>query len=227
MEAQKVLKGEGISIIADVREEASNVIKHLEGMEVKISKQQLKVADYICSERVAVERKTVEDFLGSIMNQRIFRQMEGLADAYQCPVLLIEGNPDLMFLERNMNANAVRGALASIAVDYSVPILWTRTPKETAHMLYRLAWREQVKGKRELQIRVNKKARSLKERQEFLVAGLPHVSNMLSRRLLKHFGSPGKIFKATAEGLEKVEGIGKKKAKQLWEVVNEDYEKGD
>ena len=224
MDAQRVLKGEGLTVIADAREEASGVIRLLEGMDVTVSRQHLEVADYVCSGRVAVERKTVEDFLGSILNQRIFRQMEGLGEAYRCPVLLIEGNPDSLFLERNMNANAIRGALASIAVDYRVPILWARTQKETACMLYRLAWREQVKDKRELQIRSNKKAKSLKERQEYLVAGLPNVSNMLSRRLLEHFGSPMEAFKATAEDFQKVKGIGKKKARDIWKLLNEGYD---
>ncbi len=223
MEAQKAANGEKVIIIADVREDAAKIARLLGGMGVDVRREQLGVGDYICSDRVAVERKTVEDFLSSILNQRIFTQMDGLAAAYQCPVLIIEGDPGLMFTERDISANAIRGALASVAVDYRVPILWTGTPMESASMLHRLAWREQVKDNRGLQVRTNKKAKTLAQRQEFLVAGLPHVSNMLSRRLLKHFGTPQAVFNASVEDLTKVDKIGEKRAKTIRELLSRGY----
>lgn len=228
MEAQKVLKGEKVVILADHREIASNVTRHLKSHDADIREIQLKVGDYVVSERVAVERKSVPDFLQSIIDQRLFKQMEELVCSYEKPVLILEGNPELLFLERNMHANTVRGVLSSIAIDYRIPIIWTHNSRETAAQIYWMAYREQVKDKKEMQIRCNKRNHTLAHTQEFLVSGLPNVSNVLSRRLLKHFGSVRDVYDATPEELMKVEGIGKEKAKRIWELINTGYEeKGD
>src|SRR4030043_95779 len=99
MEAQKVLKGEKVVILADHREIASNVTRHLRQHDAEIREIQLKTGDYIVSERVAVERKAIPDFLQSIIDQRLFKQMEELACSYEKPVLILEGNPEAMFLK--------------------------------------------------------------------------------------------------------------------------------
>jgi Fanconi anemia group M protein len=224
MEAQKIIKGEKVVILADHREIASNVTRHLRQHDAEIREIQLKVGDYIVSERVAVERKSVPDFLQSIIDQRLFKQMEQLADSYEKPVLILEGNPEMLFLERNMHENTVRGVLSSIAIDYRIPIIWTHNSKETASQIYWMAYREQVQESKGLQIRCNKKNHSFSHNQEFLVAGLPNISNVLSKRLLKHFGTVRDVYDATPEELMKVEGIGKEKAKKIWELINAGYE---
>src|SRR4030042_5463798 len=169
MEAQKILKGEKVVILADHREIASNVTRHLRQHDAEIRETQLKVGDYIVSERVAVERKSVPDFLQSIIDQRLFKQMESLSESYEKPVLILEGNPEGLFLERNMHENTVRGVLSSIAIDYRIPIIWPHNSKETAAQIYWMAYREQVQESKGLQIRCTKKVASLPQQQEFLV----------------------------------------------------------
>jgi len=227
MEAQKVLRGEKVLILADHREIASNVTRHLKEHDADIRETQLKVGDYILSERVAVERKSIPDFLQSVIDQRLFKQMEELACSYEKPVLILEGNPESMFLERNIHANTVRGVLSSIAIDYRIPIIWTHNSKETAAQIYWMAHREQVKEKKELQIRCSKRNHTLSGKQEFLVAGLPNVSNVLSRRLLRHFGTVRDVYNSTQQELMKVEGVGKKKAKIIWDLINSEYKEQD
>jgi Fanconi anemia group M protein len=224
MKIQEVLKGEKPLVLADQRELNSNVVRYLKGFDILVREKQLEVADYIASDRVAVERKTVQDFLQSIIDQRVFVQTERLICSYERPVLIVEGSPDMLFFTRDIHPNAVRGALASIAVDFRVPIIWTGNPRQTAEMIYWLAYREQIGEKRGVQIRCNKKSFGIKERQEFLIAGLPNVSDKLSRRLLKHFKRPKKIFDADVEELMEVEKIGEKKAKKIWDVINKRYE---
>jgi Fanconi anemia group M protein len=223
MEAQKILRGEKVVILADHRELASNVTRHLRQHDADIRETQLKVGDYIVSERVVVERKAIPDFLQSIIDQRLFRQMDELTDSYEKPVLILEGNPEMLFLERNMHANTVRGVLSAIAIDYRIPIIWTRNSKETAAQIYWMAYREQVQDSRGIQIRSSKRTHTLSHKQEFLVAGLPNISNVLSKRLLEHFGSVRDVYDATPEELMKVEGIGKEKAKKIWDLVNGVY----
>ncbi len=221
---QTTLKGGGITILADTREAGSRVLGFLQEHDADVRQVQLKVGDYICSDRVAVERKTTQDFLQSIFDQRIFTQMAELKESYKRPILIIEGDIE-HFSERNISPNSIRGVLASIAIDYQIPLLWTASQKETAGLIYWIAKREQKGEKRELQVRASKRANGISRQQEFLVAGLPHVSNILARRLLGHFKTPRKVFSASEPKLKKVEKIGKEKARRLSEVLDTPYKK--
>ncbi len=221
---QNTLPLDRVRIFADFRESASNVTRYLRGYDIHLVEQQLSVGDYIVSDRVGIERKEIKDFLNSIIDQRLFRQMEELRNTFGNPVLILEGNPELLFMERGMHANTIRGVLSSIAIDHRIPIIWTRNSRESAAQIFWMAYREQALEKRGIQIRVSKKACSVSRMQEYLVAGLPNINSKLSRRLLKGFGSVSRVFAATPEELQKVDGIGKKKAMQIWELLNCGYE---
>jgi ERCC4-type nuclease len=214
-----------VLVYADSREALSRISEYMEELGATVSCRQLKVGDYIASERVGIERKTIPDFLGSIMDQRLFRQLEELSESFDNPVLMIEGNPELLWCENGMHPNAIRGALASITVDYRIPIIWTRNSRETAAQIHWIARREQNKTGNGISIRGEKRPVEKSRQQEYIVAGLPFVSSTLSRRLLNQFGSVKRVFNAKPERLMKVDKIGEKKARQIWEILNSDYDK--
>lgn len=220
--AQKVMKTDRIMIFADNREFASRVVKDLARLDCIVKPKQLEVGDYILSERVCVERKTAPDFLSSVIDQRIFTQLKNLKDSFPKPVLVIEGYD--LYSERNVHPNAIRGAMACIAVDYAIPIIWTGGPEETAAMLFWIARREQVDENRNVSIRGQRKVGTLREQQEFLVAGLPGINTKRAKKLLKKFGTPEKVFRASEERLKKVEGIGEIMARNLRKVLGGKYE---
>ncbi len=212
-----------VKIIADNREKASGISSSFESVNTNIEFRQLDIGDYICSDRVCVERKTAQDFLLSITDGRLFEQLKRLKDSFEIPILLIEGNPDILFSERGVHPNAVRGVLSSVIIDYKIPILWTHDLEETAAQLFSIAKREQFENKRMPSIRISKKVRSTKELQEYFISGLPNINSVLSKNLLERFGSPMKLFKADISEIMKAEGIGKERAKKIYEVLNIDY----
>ena len=220
---QNILPTDKITVFVDHREN-NMVPTYIKEHGADVVLKQLKVADYICSDRVAIEKKSSSDFLQSIINQRIFKQMEEISASFDRPLLVLEGNPEMLFLERKIHPNTIRGVLSSIAIDYKVPIIWTSNPKDTAGMIYWIAKREQDHEKRGIQIRAKTKVDTLPDHQEFLVAGLPSVSNVLSKRLLERFKTVKKVFSAKQSQLIKVEGIGEEKAKKIWETLNKEYE---
>jgi len=212
-----------VKVIVDNRESRNHVFQNLKSMDAELVKEQLKAGDYICSDRVCVERKTVPDFIQSVIDGRIFRQVSDISECFERPLLIIEGDPGMLFTERNIHPDAIRGALASLAVDSKIPIIWTGDARETAHQIYRIAFREQMKAKRKPVIRCPRKSADVRVQQEFLMAGLPHVSTKLSKNLLKKFKTPKRVFSAKEERLIKVEGIGKEKARRIWELLNREY----
>ena len=83
--------------------------------------KELKVADYIVK-GTAIERKTVNDFISSMINKRLLKQLEELQQ-YESRLLVIEGidEQDLYTDSKDltgMNPNAIRGFLLSILLKW-------------------------------------------------------------------------------------------------------------
>ncbi|MGX8694715.1 MAG: DEAD/DEAH box helicase, partial [Methanobrevibacter sp.] len=110
-------------VYADSREGNSKVIRHLTEMEMDVKIQSMAVADYQVSDEVAIERKTAKDFVDSIIDKRLFKQARELSEEFKKPVLILEGD-DLY--SGMVNANAIRGSIASIALDFGISIIPTR-----------------------------------------------------------------------------------------------------
>mgnify|MGYP000397317378 CR=1 FL=1 len=210
-----------MKIVADHRENSSNVIREIFKLDIDVDMEQLDVGDYILSERVGIERKTASDFLSSLVDGRLLDQTKSLAQTFERPLLILEGSG--LYTERNVHPNAIRGALSCIAVDHQVSILKTKNEKETAKMIASIADREQDDEETEIPIRGDRKALSLTESQQYIVEGLPGVSAVLAKRLLSHFESVEDIMVANIEELKEVHGIGDEKAEEIRKVLEHGY----
>ena len=210
-----------VKIIVDHREYRSNVVKNLAVKGTFVEPQQLDVGDYVLSSRIGVERKNVDDFLESLIGGKLFRQMTRLRDAYSRPLLVLEG--ENLLTKRNINHNAIFGSLASISVDFGIPVLTTKDAAETADLLNVIAKREQKVDKKAVAVRGEKTQMSLRERQQFIIEGLPNVSAVIAKRLLSHFGSVKDIANATEEELLEVKGVGKNIATDIIKLLHANY----
>jgi Fanconi anemia group M protein len=210
-----------LKVIVDHREYRSNVIRNLTIKGVSIEPDQLDVGDFILSSRIGVERKKVDDFLESLINGRLFKQISRLRESYSRPVLILEG--DNLLTKRNINHNAIFGSLASINIDFGVPIIPTKNASETADLLYVMAKREQREDKKIVAVRGEKTSMSLNERQQFVLEGLPNISSVLAKRLLNHFSNIRSIVNASEEELTKVNGIGKNISNEIFKLLNANY----
>ena len=212
-----------VVIYADKREASSRIISILK-KHCEVKESQMEVGDYLLSERVCAERKTSADFISSIIDKRLFQQLSNMKENFERPLLIIEGN-SLFESKININENAIRGALASVAIDYSIPLLWTHNQLETARMLYRIAHREQIGGSINNGLRGKRKLLSKNQEQEFLIEGFPGISNITAKKLLKHFGTCKSIFLASEKELQEADGIGKETAKRIYSIIKRKYEK--
>ena len=212
-----------IFIVVDTRELSSSITRELLNYNIISKPQMLEVGDYVISRRLCIERKTTEDFINSLIDGRLMSQAINLRQSYSRALMIVEG--ESLYTIRNIRVEAVMGALISLTVDFNIPVLFTKNEKETAVLIFRITEREQNIEKNEIQIRAEKKPVSLSEMQEFIVAGLPNINTTLARRLLEHFGSIERIFSADDKELDKVQGIGKKIAKEMREVISSLYKK--
>ena len=92
-------------------------------------------------------------------------------------------------------------------------------------MLQIIAKREQEETSKDFTPHAEKRAMTLKEWQEYIVAALPGIGVTLAKPLLKKFKTIKKIVNAKQEQLEKVEKIGPKKAENIRKVLDGEYKK--
>lgn len=210
-----------MKVIIDHREASSRVVREIHKLDLEVEMQQLDVGDFILSERVGVERKTVRDFLQSLIDGRLLDQAKNLAETFERPILILEGEG--LYTERGIHPNAIRGALACITVDYHVSMISTSDEKETAKIIASIVRREQKEEKSEVPIRGERKSLTLSELQRFIVEGLPGISAVLAKRLLSYFGSVEEVMVASEEKLKEVHGIGEEKAREIRRVLDARY----
>ncbi|MBR9707480.1 MAG: DEAD/DEAH box helicase, partial [Candidatus Diapherotrites archaeon] len=218
----KTEDGKRVKIFVDMRERASGIVNELRERNVELVLKQLDLADFILSEDVAVERKEQNDFIQSLISGRLFDQIRRLSSTFEKPLLIVEGREDLYAL-RDISPNALRATLSSIALDYGIPILFSKDVGDTADFLVTIAKREQLDLQKEIKLRGDKRIMSLPETQQFLIEGLPGIGPSLTKTLLKHFGSVEGVFHAGVSDLKEVEGIGEKRAKEIRKVIEEVY----
>ena len=209
-----------VAILADHREKNNRVVKELIDAGIPVKTAQLTSADYIVSGKVGIELKKVPDFVASIIDGRILDQVRDLKNSFPKAVLVIEGEEDI-YTVRNVHANAIRGMLASIVLDFHVPVLYTKNPQDTAALLVVMAKREQGK---EIDFSPHSlKPKSVCEQQEFIVSSFPNIGMQTARILLEHFGSIKNLVNASEAQLTELKGIGDKTAKQLVKMFEEEY----
>ncbi|MDW7732517.1 MAG: DEAD/DEAH box helicase [Methanolobus sp.] len=213
--------GDPLKVIVDQREVKSSVARSLEKAGVDITLRTLEVGDYILSDRIAVERKSTEDFTGSLIEHKLFEQISNLSRTYEKPVLILEG--ENLFTSRNLNPAAIHGALSSIALDFGVAVLYTRDAEDTASLIKQIAKREQTDGKRDVSLHGKKASMMLPEQQEYIISSISEIGPKAAKSLLKHFGTVENVIKADYEELLKVRNIGPKTASRIRELVSSEY----
>lgn len=236
-----------IKIIVDSREGRSELLQSLKKMGCDIEILPLDVADYVLSSSVAIEVKaSISDFCNSLQDGRLFDELYRLKDAYESPLLLINGIMSYDFqrnktftyrqvwsksLKKMINVKvdlhrhpySIIGALNTIEVKMGIPILWTTNIHSAAHRLYTIAKQQQYEEKKPLRIQKAKKAGlSLPERQRLVVESITGPAT--AEALLSHFGSPLKIFLASDDELLKIKGVGPKTVDEIKNILTTKYE---
>jgi ERCC4-type nuclease len=211
-----------VKVYVDKREIRSHVAHSLEKQGVEVILRTLEVGDYVVSDRVGIERKTAEDFLSTFLDGRdLFSQISDLARSYRRPLLIIEGEG--IYIKRQIHPNAIRGALSTIAIDFGVPVLFSKDEEDTAALISVIAKREQVDSKKEINLHGNKTASTLPEQMEYVVSAISEIGPVVAKNLLRHFGNVERIMTASKEELMAVELVGPKTAERIREVVSGEY----
>jgi Fanconi anemia group M protein len=208
------------SVLVDTRE-ASHLAERLRSRGARVEVRQLEVGDFVLSSETAVERKTLDDFVKSVYDGRLFKQLSIMSEKYPRPILIVQGEKKHL---RGISEPAFYGALASVITDFRIPIYFASDEKDVCELLFRISQREQLERKKEMRVREGRKPSALSEIQKYVVAGIPGVDSVLADRLLSQIGTVRDVFNSEEGDLMKVEGIGSVMARRIRELATAKYQ---
>ncbi|MBN2167382.1 MAG: hypothetical protein JW717_13995 [Marinilabiliaceae bacterium] len=210
-----------INITADYREVPSKLPEMLNGLDIAVSLFRMKAGDYLINDEIIIERKTRDDFALSIIQGRLFNQCAKLKKSNKHVILLIEGNP--YNTRHDIDRQAIKGALLSIAVCWQIPIIYSIDTADSAQMLYLMG--KQLLKNHSGYFRNSKSPKNIKKKAVYFLQGLPSVGIVLAKLLLEKFGSVENVLLANENQLLEIEGIGKKKAEKIRSFITHNMNK--
>jgi DNA excision repair protein ERCC-4 len=206
-----------LRIIIDERERKSGIPDLLRAVGVNIELKNLPIGDYIVAPETIVERKSIQDFISSVFDGRLFDQCNRLKEHFEHPVILMEGNVD-QIEELTENPLVFYGAISSIVLDFKIPIIPTPSASHSAKLLIAMCTRQE--NKKGPFLKKIKKSDDLQKQQLSILCSLPGVGEKLATRMLERFGSPTNTLKASYTELSKIKGMGESRALKIRKMLD-------
>jgi ERCC4-type nuclease len=212
------------TIIVDGREasSASKIVKGLVERGVHIKTESLEKGDYVLSDQVAVERKTVHDFVYTLTRRYLFEQLFRLKDAYPKSMILLEGYLPIIYKFSHIQPAAIWGAIFNLAKN-GIAIVNTSSQKETIDFLYVAARQEQIVEKRTPVVHAFKKCDTLADAQVYFVASLPNIGREKAETLLNSYQTPLNALINVDDWSKTVHGLGPVITNKVREVLATPY----
>ncbi|ELA42845.1 uncharacterized protein VICG_00160 [Vittaforma corneae ATCC 50505] len=188
------------TVTVDSREMRSKLPFFLYRAGNEINIKVLEIGDYLLGTTKCIERKSIEDFLGSLNSGRLYQQAQRLTHAYTNPILLLEfneGKPvlgDFDDVENFRNSYIARFCLFL----YNFPsfqVIWSNSHTNTVRII------------RDMQKRDEAEQKSADEYDPELIETLlciPGINSFSLNRVCKEFRNLYDLSASKMERLEKV-----------------------
>ncbi|KJE97093.1 DNA repair helicase RAD25 [Capsaspora owczarzaki ATCC 30864] len=129
-------------VIVDMREFRSTLPSMLHARGFDVEPVTLDIGDYVISQTMCVERKSIPDLIGSFQSGRLYAQVENMTKYYEQPILLIEFDENKAFqlqargdLTAEVSLKNISSKLVLLTLHFpGLRILWSQSPHATAEM---------------------------------------------------------------------------------------------
>jgi len=211
---------EKIQKVIDYWESNKKKFPHITEIDIRTN-----AASDICTSDgfVGVERKSAADFISSVCGGKLKQQLHELKENFKHAFLFVEDYDGIMdCIEKNpkIHPNVIIGATASTFAHSGVPICYVGafyTPIVLKLIEKFYDGKENQYKKDYTPIR---RVATKNEEKMNIIIGLPNVGFTEGEKLLQHFDySIKRLVNASLEELTEIEGIGKKKAQKIKEVL--------
>lgn len=225
-----------MKLIIDSRENSElteRVIEKAQSLNVPFEKQWLEIGDYVFND-VCFEAKSSFDFIQSIVNKRLWNQLDNMDRAYVNNLVIVYGSFEdgfrkhLEHIKTSMNKTAQRvilrkkffGSMGKIILDTDCSIIWVRDALTAAELIAVVC--KMQPHDREVYIPriVKQKKISTTDLRVDVLSTIKGVSDKKAKLLIKKFGSIMEIGEASPSELSKIDGIGNVLAKRIVDTLN-------
>lgn len=185
---------------------------------VVVTRKHLPLGDFLINGHIVVERKSTRDFALSVQSHHLFDQAQRMG--FQPDILgvvLIEG--DVFGEALGMLDSQITGALTCLGFVQGMSVFQTKHLQHTAYVLAKIAQHDRNGLGYNLTLRKSKPT-ALLDAQRFVLEGFNGITTVMADRLLREFGSVGRVLAATEAELLKVKGMGKKRVKDLLALIH-------
>ncbi len=198
-------------IDVDIFERISGIPEFLEVLGASIKMERLEAGDYRVGDDTILERKSVADLHGSVIERRFWAQVGALRESSKYPFLLVEGqNIDV----GGVAPAAIRGiCLATIRL--GIRLLRSTDARDSALWIFRLAAQTDGRQRRDRPIYEQRPKLVSPATAEAMLAAIPGISSASARALLERFGDPITVLTASPMELTDVPGIGHLRASAI------------
>lgn len=179
-----------------------------------------------------VQRKEIKDFIASIVDGRLAKELGQMRGHVALPLVVIEGrlrwSTDDVLIEnrygQTINRQQFNGMLFSITAE-GANVFFTEDTEHTAQLTKHLILWSQKESHNTMQRRPGPQQASAwgkasnHDWARHLLQGFPGIGNGVADAIIKHFGRVPLTWDVTVSELIKVPGVGKVRARQLLEAL--------
>jgi ERCC4-type nuclease len=211
-------------IVVDHQEKRSRNHERLSSLGFLVIITTLPVGDYILN-GIAIERKTIADFCGSLSDGSLNQQQYELSHNFKYSILAIIGIPSIELVEVNFPRRSFFSATVGVATKRAMDgkqgeiLPWHFETEEDFCLILDILWKRSQGTKIRYPGIQKQRFFSKEEVSEAIVALIPGIGNKYAKILMKKFGSVQELSLAGVDEMSKIKGVGKKKAESIYKSL--------
>lgn len=210
-------------VIANLREKGSELVTLLEQDEVQVGFAPLRYADFLIGGRMAIIRRTPLEFSNDLKSKMLFRTVVFFKREYPEPLYIVEGE---RLSVNGTSLSTLRSGITHITAVSRIPIIFTGDVSDTAKYLSLLVRQARLAGPLpEVQEPADVEDEQVVPYQLKMLTQLPDVTPGIAQRLMDRFGTLKGVFCARVTELQKIKGLGPKKAWKIKQAIEAKLEK--
>tara|TARA_R110002020_G_scaffold122971_5_gene278934 strand:- start:2629 stop:3324 length:696 start_codon:yes stop_codon:yes gene_type:complete len=223
-------------LVIDSRENSdfsSEVIRKANRINVLNKKEFLEIGDYVIGD-ACFEAKSAQDFLQSIMNKRIWTQVDNMDKNYNNSFVVVYGTAEkavvkvMKYIKLDSNQSRqqmknklmlqFRGAIGRLRLDYGINVIWRDTVEDAAEELVTLA--KMIPVQRNIITPTTLKRVATHDVRVDMLTTIKGISNTKAEELLKEYGCIMEIGDCKPSEITIIKGIGKTVADRILNILN-------
>ena len=225
-----------MELIIDSREKSdfsNEAIRKANRINVLNKKEWLEVGDYVIGD-ACFEAKSAQDFLQSIMNKRIWTQVDNMDKNFNNNFVVIYGTVEeavvkvIKYIKTDTNTSRqqlknklalqFKGAIGRLRLDYGINVIWRDTIEDAAEELVTLA--KMIPVQRKIITPTTLKRVSTDDVRVDMLTAIKGVSQTKAQELLDKHGCIMEIGYCKPSEITVIKGIGKTVADRILDILN-------